>query len=70
MIRFILIFLAFYLLFRVVQGIVRSLSGGQRQSFPRGTETPDQQAPKEPPEYRDVRDASFKDIPNDESKES
>jgi hypothetical protein len=70
MIRFILIFLAFYLLFRVVQGIVRSLAGGQWQSFLRGTGTTDQQTRKEPPEYHDVRDASFKDIPSDKSKES
>jgi hypothetical protein len=70
MLRFILILLAFYLLFRVIQGIVRALAAWQRQSFPRNADTTDRQARKESPEYRDVRDANFKDLPDDDSKES
>lgn len=69
MTRLILIILAFYLLFRVIQGIVRALMGERRQRVSRTGDAADQQAEKEPPEYRDIRDATFKDIPDDKSKE-
>jgi hypothetical protein len=68
MTRLILILLAFYLLYRVIQGIVRALTGGPRQRVSRSAGATDQQAQREPPEYHDVRDATFKDIPSDKSK--
>jgi len=70
MTRLILILLAFYLLFRVIQGVVRALTEGSRRRVPRSADKTGQETRKQSPEYRDVRDASFKDIPDDESKAS
>ncbi len=73
MLRFILLVIAFYLLFRIIQSVVRFfLRSWQRGEDERRREydLPRQPPKKEPPQYRDVKDARFKDLPDDESKPS
>ena len=68
MLRFLLLALAFYLLFRVIQRVLRYLvSGGKQERRP----TDDMlhgPTKQEPPPYDDVKDATFKDLPSDKSK--
>ncbi|MBM4160583.1 MAG: hypothetical protein FJ217_05720 [Ignavibacteria bacterium] len=73
MLRFVLLIIALYLLFRVIQRVVRFFMRGWQQGEGerrREYDLPHQPLRKEPPQYRDVKDARFKDLPDDESKPS
>jgi hypothetical protein len=66
MLRFLLFVIGFYLLFRIIQGVLRYLVSGKRERF-RSDEMPPRPPKEEPPQYRDVKDATFKDLPGDKS---
>jgi hypothetical protein len=73
MLRFLLLVLVFYLLLRLVQGVLRYfVSGGRSEGrgWPRRNRSTEQEPKKEPREYRDVKDARFRDMPDDTSKPS
>jgi hypothetical protein len=70
MLRYLLLALAFYLLFRVIQKVLRYLFGGGKQVRPRTDDMLHRPPKNEPPQYDDVKDAAFKDLPNDKPKPS
>jgi hypothetical protein len=69
LLRFLAYALAFWFIYRVVIGALRHLTGDTQK---KPTEPPPQREAKSerPPDYPDVKDASFKDLPNDSSKPS
>jgi hypothetical protein len=69
LLRFLAYALAFWFVYRVVIGALRHLAQETRKKPP---EPPPQQETKtgHQADYRDVKDASFKDLPNDSSKPS
>lgn len=73
MLRILLLAIAFYLLFRVIQGVVRyflRLQDRWREESRRGSDTQGQPQGKEMERYHDVKDATFKDLPDDKNKPS
>jgi hypothetical protein len=62
--------LLFWFIYRVVVGALRYLthsSSGEKEPSPR---SPNETNNERQPDYRDVKDASFKDLPKDDSKPS
>jgi hypothetical protein len=73
MLRILLLAIAFYLLFRLIQGVVRYFLGLQdrwREESRRTVDAEGESRKNEVEEYRDVKDASFKDLPDDKNKPS
>lgn len=70
MLRFLAYSLAFWFVYRVIVGafrqITREASKGQAGEQPTRRETKSD----EPPDYHDIKEARFKDIPGDSSKPS
>jgi hypothetical protein len=69
LLRFLAYALAIWFIYRVVIGALRHLAQGTRKKPleppPKGETKPEQQT-----DYRDVKDAHFKDLPDDSSKPS
>ncbi|MGA3245386.1 MAG: hypothetical protein ABSE41_12275 [Bacteroidota bacterium] len=66
LLRFLAYALVFWFIYRVVIGALRHVIQDARKKPP---EPPPQSQAKteQPPDYRDVKDAHFKDLPNDSS---
>lgn len=69
LLRFLAYSLAFWFIYRVVIGAIRNLTQGSRKKP--SEQQPDTESTAErPPDYHDVKDASFKDLPKDSSEHS
>ena len=70
LLRMIAYVLAFWFVYRVVTGALRYLSSEpEKNETPRGEPTPKPDK-SDPSLYRDIKDARFKDIPDDTAKPS
>lgn len=70
MLRFIAYSLAFWFVYRVVVGAFRHLLHDTTKNQVEEEQPRRETKIEEPPNYHDVKDARFKDIPNDSSKPS
>jgi len=66
--RFLAFTLMFIFIYRVVVGAFRFLTGDQKKRPMTGPEPPPGPSKTEPPAYRDVKDAEFKDLPPNSTK--
>ena len=62
--------LAFWFVYRVVVGALRYLAGDSSSKEQVRKEPPRGQKQSEPPVYRDIKDAHFKDLPDEPGKPS
>lgn len=69
LLRFLAYGLAFWFIYRVVIGALRHLAQ-DAQRKPSEPPPPKESKTEQQPDYRDVKDARFKDLPNDSSKPS
>ena len=64
LLRFLAIALAIYFIYRLIISTIRYLTQDRGSDSRHASEPPPQNPqPKEPPEYRDIKDARFKDLP-------
>ena len=70
LLRFIAYGLMFWFIYRVVIGALRYLAGDSQPKVPPRSEEPPAQNKSDPSIYRDVKDAQFKDLPDDTQKPS
>jgi hypothetical protein len=68
--RFLAYSLMFIVVYRIVVGALRYISGDIRKQRMSGPEPPPAQKNTEPPAYQDVKDAKFKDVPTDSTNPS
>lgn len=70
LLRYLAFALMFWFIYRVIVSAFRYLAGdSQREEPPKPQEPPDQKK-NDPSIYRDVKDAQFKDLPDDTQKPS
>ena len=69
LLRFLAYALAFWFIYRVVVGALRHLVQDNRKK-PSDPPPPGEAKSEQQADYRDVKDARFKDLPNDSSKPS
>ncbi len=66
LLRFVAIALAIYFIYRLIVSTIRYLTQDRGSDSRHASEPPPQNPQaKEPPEYRDIQDARFKDLPRD-----
>ena len=63
--RFVAYTLMFIVVYRVIVGALRYITGDEKKPRMPGPEPPSAPKKTEPPAYRDVQDAKFKDVPSD-----
>jgi hypothetical protein len=69
LLRFLAYSLAFWFIYRVVVGALRNLTKDARKRPPDSTNQSETKT-EPPPDYHDVKDARFKDLPKDSSEHS
>jgi hypothetical protein len=60
----------FIVVYRIVVGALRYISGDDKKPRMSGPEPPPAPKKTEPPAYQDVKDAKFKDVPSDSTNPS
>ena len=70
LLRFIAYSLLFWFVYRVVVGALRFLTHDSSRKEEPPPRSPDETKDERQPDYRDVKDASFTDLPKDDSKPS
>jgi flagellar biosynthesis/type III secretory pathway M-ring protein FliF/YscJ len=70
LLRFIAYFLAFWFVYRVVVGAFRHIMQDSAKKEEPGPRPPSEPKEESRPDYRDVKDARYTDLPKDDSKPS
>ena len=68
--RFLAYALMFIFIYRVIVGAFRYIAGDEKKTPVSGPEPPREPKKTEPPAYQDVKDAKFKDVPEDSTNPS